>query len=213
MEYLKRLPILLLTAILTISFFSCTADEEITKAPVTEDYLKEARAIILDSLVLNAHAMQGTVSKTLLPTGCPLKYHFKWKSDDELTLQLLAFQVGRMPFEIWFTINCKFIQLNAWEKQEYKGEGWIKLQGTGGNTIYNSNTEDYESGDGGGGSVTGFLNVKTKEIEFVTNFNVMNMSSDVFRQKIDHSRMERFEEEFAQYEKDLAQYKKDHGII
>jgi hypothetical protein len=40
----------------------------------------------------------------------------------------------------------------------------------------------------------------------------MNMSSDVYRQKIDTSRMVHFEEEFAQYEEDLAQYKKENGM-
>ena len=40
----------------------------------------------------------------------------------------------------------------------------------------------------------------------------MNMSCDVYRQKIDPSRMSNYEADFAQYEKDLAEYKKEHGL-
>lgn len=199
-------------ALLTLGLISCSADEETTKTPVADEYLQTARELLQDSIVLNATAMQGTVNKTLLDEGCPLKYYLKWKSQDTLNIQIKNFSVGKMPVTIWFTINCKFMQLNSWEKEEYTGEGWIKFQGTGGNTIYTANTSDYEDGDGGAGSVQGYLNVKTKQIEFVTNFNVMNMSSDVYLQTIDPTRIDRFDEEFAQYEKDLAEYKKEHGI-
>ena len=201
-----------LTMLSCVIFFSCTADEEITKTPVSESYISEAKELLQDSIVLNATAMQGTVNKTLLDEGCPLKYYLNWKGDDILNLQIREFCVGKMPLTIWFTIDVKFMQLNSWEKEEYKGEGWIKFQGDGGKTVYTAIDEDYEDGNGGAGSVTGFLNVKTREIEFVTSFNVMNMSSDVYLQKIDPTRMDRFEEEFAQYEKDLAEYKKEHGI-
>lgn len=209
---LTKLPGLLLTVVLSLSVFSCTTE----KLTVDERNIQKTHEIMQDKIVLNAHAMMGTDNKTLLKTGCPLMYHFKWKSDDPMedsfNLQLKEFCVGRMPFAIWFTINCKFVALNGWEKQEYPEDGWIKFEGYGGNTIYDSNTEDYESGDGGGGSVIGYLNVDTWMIEFVTNFNVMNMSSEVFMQKIDHSRVDRFDAEFAQYEADLKKYKEEHGI-
>lgn len=195
-----------------MSFFSCTADEEIIQTPVSDEYLIAARELLQDSIVLNATAMQGTVNKTLLDEGCPLKYYLNWRSQDTLNIQIKEFSVGKMPVTIWFTINCRFMQLNTWEKDEYTGEGWIKFQGSGGNTVYTAIDEDYTDGDGGAGTVQGYLNVKTHEIEFVTNFNVMNMSSDVYLQKIDLSRMERFDEEFAQYEADLAKYKEEHGI-
>lgn len=201
-----------LTTLSCVMFFSCTADEEITKTPVSESYISKAKEILQDSVVLNATAMQGTVNKTLLDEGCPLKYYLNWKGDDILNIQIREFCVGKMPLTIWFTIDVKFMQLNSWEKDEYQGDGWIKFQGNGGQTVYTAIDEDYEDGNGGAGSVTGFLNVNTKEIEFVTNFNVMNMSSDVYLQKLDLTRMDRFEEEFEQYEKDLAKYKEEHGI-
>lgn len=193
-------------------FFSCSADEENTKTPVSDNYIAAARELLQDSIVLNATAMQGTVNKTLLDEGCPLKYYLNWRSKDTLNIQIRKFSVGKMPVTIWFNINCKFMQLNTWEKDEYTGEGWIKFQGTGGNTVYTAIDEGYEDGDGGAGTIQGYLNVKTKEIEFVTNFNVMNMSSDVYLQKIDPTRMANFDEEFAEYERKLAEYKKEHGM-
>nr|MBP7471749.1 DUF4903 family protein [Prevotella sp.] len=200
------------------TFFSCTTDEDLSQKTVSDEYISAARKILQDSIVVNATAMQGTVNKTLLDTGCPLKYYLNWKSatSDTLNIQLKNFSVGKMPVTIWFSINCKFMQLNTWEKQEYTEAGWIKFQGTGGTTKYDGNKSDeegsYESGTGGAGSVTGYFNALTNEIEFVTNFNVMNMSCDVYRQKIDPSRMSNYEADFAQYEKDLAEYKKEHGL-
>ena len=207
-----------LTILCCTSFFSCTADDEIILKPVSNDYISAARKVLQDSFVVNATAMQGTVNKTLLDKGCPLKYYVKWKNatSDTINIQLKGFSVGKMPVTIWFSINCKFMQLNSWEKEEYTEEGWIKFQGTGGTVRYtgNENDEDdsYESGSGGAGSVTGYFNAVTNEIEFVTNFNVMNMSSDVYRQVIDPARIKTFDADFAQYEKDLAEYKKEHHI-
>lgn len=194
------------------AFSSCSADEELVEKPISESYIDEAKKILDGTVVLNATAMQGTVNKTLLDEGCPLRYYLKWNEDGTLNMQIREFCVGKMPVTIWFNINVKFMQLNTWEKDEYKGDGWIKFQGFGGNTVYTAIDDDYEDGDGGAGSVTGFLNVKTHQIEFVTNFNVMNMSSDVFLQTIDPSRLANYDEEFAQYEKDLAEYKRQHGI-
>ena len=190
---------------------ACSSDEEITNTPVTDSYLSQAKSILKDSIVFNAKAWQGTVNKTRLESGCPVKYHFSWKGDT-MTLQIKAFSVGSMPLRIWFVVNCKFMQLNSWEKDEYTGDGWIKFEGSGGNTTYLALTTEYADGTGGSGTVTGYLNVLTKEIEFETNFNVMNFSTQVYQQKIDYSRMANFDAEFAQYEKDLAEYKKEHGL-
>lgn len=200
------------SALLCCTFFFSCSEEENSKEPISDEYLSVARELLQDSIVLNATAMQGKVNKTLLDEGCPLKYYLSWRSQDTLNIQIRKFSVGKMPVTIWFTVNCKFMQLNTWEKDEYSGEGWIKFQGTGGKTVYTAIDEGYEDGDGGAGTVQGYLNVKTKEIEFVTNFNVMNMSSDVYLQKIDPTRMAKFDEEFAEYERKLAEYKKKHGM-
>lgn len=204
-----------MTILFSMTFSSCTADEELVQKPVSDDYLQVAREVLQDSIVLNATAMMGTVNKTLLDEGCPLKYYLEWRGQDTLNIQIKEFCVGKMPVTVWFSANCKFMQLNSWEKQEYTEEGWIKFQATGGKTYYTGNGNDvddsYEDGSGGAGTVVGYFNAKTNDIEFVTNFNVMNMSSDVFLQKIDLTRMDRFEADFAEYEKKLAEYKENQG--
>ena len=64
---------------------------------------------------------------------------------------------------------------------------------------------------GSGASVDGYLNVLTNQIEFIVNYNMMNVRTETFQQTIDKSRLNNFKAEFEQYEKDLAQWKKDHG--
>jgi hypothetical protein len=198
-----------------LTFFSCSEDEKIIQTPVSEENLNAAKKVLNDSIILNARGMMGTVNKTLLEEGCPLKYYFSWKGDS-LNIQIRKFSVGRMPVTIYFGINCAFMQLNTWEKDEYKGKGWIKFEGIGGVTNYTGNDQDtsheYTDGGGGGGTVTGYFNADTNEIEFETEFNVMDFSADVYQQKIDKSRMANYAKEFTQYEADLAAYKKAHGL-
>ena len=85
-----------------------------------------------------------------------------------------------------------------------------------GDVTYTPNQHDvngeYTDGKGGAGTVIGYLNVNTKQIEFSTNFNVMLMQSFVFLQTIDYSKMDTYEEDFAKYEADLKAYKKEHGL-
>ena len=103
------------------------------------------------------------------------------------------------------------MNLNSWEQDEYTEDGWIKFKGSGGITNYTGNSEDYEDGSGGSGTIKGYYNGKTNEIEFVTSFNVMNMTADVFQQTIDLTRMATYDEDFAQYEEDHIQCKLDNG--
>jgi hypothetical protein len=201
-----------LITVLSFILFSCEDDKAITNIPVSDSLIAQAQKVLKDSIVLNATAMMGTVNKTLLDEGCPLKYFFSWKSDDTLNIQIRNLSVGKMPLSIWFSINVKFMKLNTWEQEEYPEEDWIKFKGYNGITNYNGNTEEYSDGEGGAGIVTGYYNAKTEEIEFVTNFNVMNMSCDVYRQEIDTTRINNYEEEFTQYEEDLAKYKEEHGL-
>ena len=189
---------------------SCSGDESIEETSVDKEYAAKVKEILKDSIVLRSKAMMATVDKTLLPEGCPLKYYFHWNehSDKPLNIQLKNFSVGNMPVQIWFNIDCKLVRLNSWERDEYKGAGWVKFVGEYGSTT----KHEYENGDGGSGYVQGYLNVNTKQIEFSTNFNVMLMQSFVFLQTIDYSKMDTYEEDFAKYEKDLEDYKKKHGL-
>lgn len=102
------------------------------------------------------------------------------------------------------------MNLNSWEKDEYPGNGWVKFQGKEGNvTTVGDDTNDNQQGSGA--SVDGYLNVQTNEVEFIINYNLMNVRTETFKQIINKSRINNFEAEFAQYEKDLAQWKKEHG--
>lgn len=199
-------------------FTSCKGDEENGKQPVDESLVIRAKDILKDSIVVRSRAMMGNIDKTLLPEGCPLKYHFAWNlnSPTPLNIKLKNFSVGNMPVQVWFNINCRVIPLNSWEKDEYPEDGWIKFTGEKGDVTYTPNQNDkdkeYTDGKGGAGTLIGYLNVYTKEIEFSTNFQVMLMTSYVFRQKIDYTKMDTFKEDFAKYQADLKAYKKEHGL-
>ena len=150
------------------------------------------------------------VDKTLLPNGCPTKFSFEWEKDS-MQLSLKGFTVGNMPLIVYFSCKCKFMQLNSWEKDEYKGEGWVKFKGKDGNVTGDpKDNSGVQKGSGAG--VDGYLNVKTKEIIFIVNYNMMNVRSECFLQTIDRNRINNYAAEFAQYEKDLAAYKKEHGL-
>lgn len=214
---------LALTACLVFS--SCNSDENINSTPIQDEViLAKVKELLTkeEFIVLRARAMMGPEDKTRLPEGCPLKYYFSWntaagKADRPLNIKLIKFTVGSMPLTVDFNIHCKFIPLNKWERDEYKGDGWIKFVGEKGDVGYIPNEKDekgiYTDGEGGLGTVVGYLNVDTKEIEFSTNFNVMLMQSFVYRQKIDYSKKLTYEQDFKQYEEDLAKYKKEHGIL
>lgn len=216
-----RKNIILLTIFMIIFpfIFSCTSDEKIDQVPVSEDYIAVAREYLQDTIVFHARAMQGTVNKTVFKGGCPLRYRFKWIDDQNLNIAIDSFTVGRMPVVIWFNIKCKFMQLNTWEKDEYKGDGWIKFQGTGGTTQYSPSEAGKDdtsgnTGDGGAGTVQGYFNANTHEIEFSVNFNVMNMSSDVFPQVLDKEKnkeaLKTFDADFKKYQEALEWYHQ-HG--
>ena len=102
------------------------------------------------------------------------------------------------------------MNLNSWEKDEYRGNGWIKFQGKDGNvTTIGEDAADNQKGSGA--SVDVYFNANTDEIEFIINYNLMNVRTETFKPVIDKNRINNFDEEFAQYERDLIQWKKDHG--
>ena len=87
----------------------------------------------------------------------------------------------------------------------------MKFQGKDGNVTTVGENAAYNM-EGSGGRVDGFLNVNTQQIEFIVDYNVMNVRSECFLQTIDKTRIDRYEEEFEQYEKDLQKYKEEHGL-
>lgn len=193
-----------------IGLSSCESDDSLTNEPPAQEYIDKAKEILADDIVLSTRATMNGVDKTLLESGCPTKFNFSWREDGTMVLDLSDFTVGAMPFAITFRCVTKFMQLNSWEKDEYPGSGWVKFVGTDGN-VTTSGDDAADNQEGSGARVDGFLNVDTKQVEFIVDYNMMNVRTETFLQEIDKSRIDRFEEEFAQYEKDLEEAKKEQG--
>ena len=189
---------------------ACSSDDNLEQKDPNVEYVNEAKKILNGDIVLSTKATMAGVDKTLLPNGCPTKFNFKWEKDS-MQLSLNGFTVGNMPLIIYFSCKCKFMQLNSWEKDEYKGEGWMKFKGKDGN-VTGDPKDDSGVQKGSGAGVEGYLNVKTSQIIFIVNYNMMNVRSECFLQTIDKNRINNYDAEFAQYEKDLAAYKKEHGL-
>ena len=99
--------------------------------------------------------------------------------------------------------------VKSWEKKEYKGDGWLKFNGTDGYIVLE---KDGKPSTMKGSFVKGYYNVNTHEINFIVDYNMMNVRSECFLQTIDKSRTSKFDAEFKKYEEDLAAYKKEHGL-
>lgn len=191
---------------------ACHSDEKVTEEGVSDKLLTSTRGFLSGEIILSTKATMSGVDKTLLPQGCPTKFSFEWGTSNKeaFRISLLNFTVGAMPLVVNFRCNVKVIQLNTWEKDTYKGDGWIKFKGIDGETF--SKEADGTSAEAKGSSVTGYYNADTHEINFIVDYNMMNVRSECFLQTIDKARINNYEEEFAQYEKDLAEYKKEHGL-
>lgn len=169
--------------------------------------------ILSGDMVFSTHAKMAGVSKTLLPEGCPTKFSFQW--DDKikkLKVRLPKFHVGTMPFSVVFYCNASYSELNSWEKDEYPEKGWVKFAADDGVVVpYVPNGEKEPVADGAA-ILRGYVNPETEQIEFTVNYNMMNVVSHCFKQKIDRSRAQRYEQEFKKYEADLKKYKEENGL-
>lgn len=210
MNIIKLIITLLLFSI-GLLFNSCSSDDDNTQESPSENLVTEAKNFLTGDIVLSTHATMNGVNKTLLDTGCPTKFRFSWtENSDEMTVLLPNFSVGNMPLTVNFRCKVQFMNLNTWEKDEYKGSGWIKFYGTNGESF--SDDGKGSSSTVNGSSVTGYYNVSTKQINFIVDYNMMNVRSECFLQTIDKARINNFEAEFAQYEADLKAYKEAHGL-
>lgn len=191
---------------------SCSSDEEITQGNADNTLVSEAKSYLKDEIILSTKATLSGVDKTLLPEGCPTKFKFDWSQTDDqtFTISLLDFTVGNMGMIISFKCDVKCMELNSWEKKEYTGDGWVKFKGVDG-SVWGTDT-DGSASSAKGSSVQGYYNAKTHQIQFIVNYNMMNVRSECFLQTIDKSRLATFETDKAKYEADLAAYKKKHGI-
>lgn len=210
-KYYKIIWALCLMTFLSVGFSSCSSDDSLEKKEPSDEYVEQAKNILNGEIVLSTKATMNGVDKTLLPNGCPTKFKFEWLDGKTMKLTLDGFTVGNMPMTIYFNCECKFMQLNSWEKDEYKGDGWVKFKGKDG-AVRGDPKDNSAVERGSGAKVEGYLNVKTQEIEFIVDYNLMNVRSKCFIQKIDKNRINTYEADFKQYEKDLAKYKEEHGL-
>lgn len=211
-NFKKNIAFLSLLFFAVFAFCSCSSDEEITNSDANSELVKEAINYLNGEIVLSTNATMNGVNKTLLPEGCPTKFKFEWSKTDAqtFTISLLDFTVGNMGMIINFKCDVKTMVLNSWEQKEYTGDGWIKFKGEDG-SVWGTDT-DGSASSAKGSSVQGYYNAKTHEIQFIVNYNMMNVRSECFLQTIDKNRINNYAAEFEQYEKDLAAYKKEHGI-
>lgn len=211
-NFKKNIACLSLLFFAVFAFCSCSSDEEITNSDANSELVKEATNYLNGEIVLSTNATMNGVNKTLLPEGCPTKFKFEWSKTDAqtFTISLLDFTVGNMGMIINFKCDVKTMVLNSWEQKEYTGGGWIKFKGEDG-SVWGTDT-DGSASSAKGSSVQGYYNAKTHEIQFIVNYNMMNVRSECFLQTIDKNRINNYAAEFEQYEKDLAAYKKEHGI-
>lgn len=212
---MRQFKILALFACLVLGFMSlvsCSSDEEITDADANTELVQEATNYLNGEIVLSTNATMNGVNKTLLPEGCPTKFKFEWSKTDAqtFTISLLDFTVGNMGMIINFKCDVKTMVLNSWEQKEYTGDGWIKFKGEDG-SVWGTDT-DGSASSAKGSSVQGYYNAKTHQVQFIVNYNMMNVRSECFLQTIDKSRLATFVEDKAKYEEDLKAYKKEHGI-
>lgn len=203
----KNLFIFILVFLLAIS---CSSDQEITQADASSELVTQAKDYLTGEIVLNTQATMNGVNKTLLPEGCPTKFKFEWTGDQSFEVSLLSFTVGKMGMIINFKCNVKTMQLNTYEKQDYPGNGWIKFYGEDGSTW--GTDEEGKASEAKGSSVKGYYNVNTHQINFIVDYNMMNVRSETLLQVIDKSLLPHYDELKAEYERKLAEYKKEHGI-
>lgn len=209
MNWIKSLTLIFLASFIMLAS-SCSSDDDLNKEAPAEEYVTKAKDILSGDIVLSTKATMSGVDKTHLANGCPTKFNFTWKEDGTMSLSLVDFTVGSMPFAVTFKCSTKFMNLNSWDKDERPEAGWIKFQGKDGNvTTDGDDPKDCQSGSGA--TVDGYLNVLTNQIEFIVNYNMMNVRTETFQQTIDKNRINNFQQEFEQYEKDLIQWKKDNG--
>ncbi len=207
----KHAPLSFLISILMMTLSSCNSDDNLQLAPMSSEYTAQTKEVLSGNVVLSTRAFIGDVDLTRLETGCPTKFNFTWQGD-EVEIRLLDFHVANMPFIVNFQSKARLYTLNSWEQKEYKGSGWVKIYGTDGL----SKTADRQGkplDQKQGATIQGYYNVLTREINMDINYNMMNVHSDCFLQKVDKHRIDRYDEEVKQYQANLVAYKKQKGEL
>ncbi len=206
---------MLLMAAGALMILAQTACKDDADATLTQAERNEAAEVLSGDMVVSAKASIGGVDKTLLDGGAPCKFRFDKTGDGEMTLSQPDFQVGKMPFPLNFKIAVTLSPVLSLEKSDFPESGWVRFSGKRGVVSITGQMPDSavdESAEGDGSTVTGFVNTKTREIQFQISYAMMTVEVNVPRQAIDPDRVANYEAEREQYEKDLEEYKKAHGL-
>lgn len=206
----KYLLQLVLAIALPFVLYSCSVDSE------NEEALEEAIQDKLESMVkqsldgeyvLYTKVTVNSVDKTLLEGGCPTRVVFSWVGDS-LVVEIPEMKIGNMPFAISYKSACEIKRLNSWEEDEHAGgnEAWFKFVGTNG---YVSTGGDPKQN---GSSIKGYFRPSQNIIEFVIDYNVMNVRTICERQTLDIERTRDYDTELAKYMEELNAYKKENGL-
>lgn len=202
----------ILMATLLVLAISCGKEPQHVPIDDTNPTLKKAVEMLSGDIILGQRVKMSNVDKTRLSEGCPTKFRFTWlEKEKKMQIYLDKIKPGTMPFPISMTASAPMMELNSWEKDEYKGDGWIKFfDDTAETTAYQEGYADPLPKPDGSTIVKGYLNVNSGEIEFLINYNMMNVTGHVFLQKVDKNRDD-FETELYHYEEALCEFKLDHG--
>lgn len=201
--------------VLCLSIFfmsSCDSDNDVPIIPN-----EEVKKFLTDDMVLYTKAELNGVDKTILPTGCPTIFNFDWinkvdknnNAENIVKISMVDFQVGNMPMKVSFECDAQIVSLNQWENDEYKGEGWMKLQGLKNGCISMGGNQNWQPTEG---DITGYYNIHTHQIKCIIDFNFMGVKADIIKQEIDKSNLAKFSELRKKFDEDLKKYKEEHGL-
>ncbi len=196
-----------------LSLVTACTKEEPKVLDQNDDYVGRSIEMLSNkSIVLDTKVFMGEEDKTLLPKGCPTKFHFKWLSNTkQMEISLTDFHIGKMPFQINYRSNVPFEELSSWDKEVYPEKGWVKFQANEAWLKVGILTlNKYKKKPA---KIEGFINPIRQEVQFKIEYNMMNVKSLCNRQKIDFNRINNYQQELEQYGKDLEAYKKAKGML
>lgn len=201
----------MLTLLSMSTVLSSCADDAENEEALANDINQKLESMVRETLVgdhlLFTKVTVNGVDKTLLDGGCPTRLNFSWDGDS-LVVAITDLKIGNMPFAISYQSTAAIRLLNHWEEDEHAGgnEAWFKFVGTNG----------YVSmGDGlkpNGASIKGYFHPGDNIIEFVIDYNVMNVRTVCERQVLDDPNVGDFDTEMAKYLEELAKYKRENGL-
>ncbi len=201
-----------LAAVASVAAPGCKTDDG---AVLSEAELEAARAVLDGPMVVSAKTVVNGADKTLLPGGAPAKFEFVPGTGDLVTMWQDSLHIGNMPFSISLAIELRLSPVLSLEAADFPGEGWVRFSGRRGVVGYNVRrpavTVDTTT-TGEGATVTGFVNVRTREVQLQIDYIAGTVQTVVERQVIDTSRVAAYDDELRQYEDDLKKYKEEHGL-